>query len=287
MSDPDPSRPRGRRDTDGPPSGRRDDDAAAGARRINEERFTATARSYASSPVAVRREENETLLRLAAPVPDDRALDVGCGPGAVLAALAPVVRSATGVDLTAAMLEQARARLGALFASRPLGAVSLVRGAAERLPFRDGGFSLAVTTYTLHHFGDQRAVVRELARVVGPGGRVLIADLVGSDDDRARAVQNEIERVRDPAHIEMQSARGIEALLASNGLVVTGRAQGSNARELGEWLRLSHTPAERAAVVRARLLATLADDGAGMSPSLHGETVRFVHRWVIVAARKP
>ncbi|HLW47409.1 MAG TPA: class I SAM-dependent methyltransferase [bacterium] len=267
-------------------SGAAGDDTAARARRINEERFTATARSYASSGVAVRREENEALLRLAAPAPADLALDVGCGPGAVLAALAPFVRTAIGVDLTAAMLEQARARLRDLAPSKPAGAVALVRGAAERLPFRDGVFSLAVTTSTLHHFGDPRAVVREMARVVGAAGRVIIADLVGADDDRARALQNEIERLRDPAHIEMQSRRGIESLLASQGLAVTGRAEGSNGRELTEWLRLAHTPPDRAAMVRERLLGTLADDRAGMGVSLTGETVRFVHHWAIVSARK-
>ena len=264
-----------------------DDHAAARARRVNEERFTATARTYASSGVAVRREETDALLRLAAPSPADRALDVGCGPAAVLAVLAPLVRDAVGVDLTAAMLEQARARLRGLSSSTPFGAVGLVRGAAERLPFRDGAFTLAVTTYTLHHFGDQRAVVGEMERVVGRGGRVLIADLVGSDDDRARTLQNEIERLRDPAHIEMQSARGIEALLTAQGLAVTGRAEGSNPRELEEWLRLSHTPPDRAAIVRERLLATLQGDRAGMHAATDGETVRFVHRWAIVAAHKP
>lgn len=264
-----------------------DGDAAARARRVNEERFTATARSYSSSAIAARHDENDALLRLAAPAPADRALDVGCGPGAVLAALVPFVRHAVGVDLTTAMLEQARERLRGLSEPAAAGAWSLVRGAAERLPFCDGVFSLAVTTYTLHHFGEPRLVVREMARAVGPGGRVIIGDLVGADDDRARALQNEIERLRDPAHIEMESPRGIEALLGSEGLTVTGRAEGSRDRELAEWLRLAHTPPGRAVLVRERLLDTLPGDRAGMGPVLDGETVRFVHRWAIVAARKP
>ncbi len=267
-------------------NGPANEDAAARARRVNEERFTATARSYSSSAIAARHDENDALLRLAAPGPADRALDVGCGPGAVLAALTPFVRHAVGVDLTAAMLEQAGRRLQDL-AAATAGAPSLVRGAAERLPFRAGAFSLAVTTYTLHHFGEPRLVVREMARVVGPGGRVIIGDLVGPDDDRARALQNEIERLRDPAHIEMESPRGIEALLGSEGLSVTGRAEGSRDRELAEWLRLSHTPPDRAGLVRKRLLDTLPGDRAGMRPSLDGDTMRFVHHWAIVAARKP
>jgi SAM-dependent methyltransferase len=165
--------------------------------------------------------------------------------------------------------------------------VSLVRGAAEHLPFRDGVFSLAVTTYALHHFGEPRVVVREMVRVVGSGGRVIIGDLVGADDDGARALQNEIERLRDPAHMKMHSAREIERLLAGEGLTVTGRAAGATGRELGEWLRLAHTPPDRAALVRGRLLETLPDDRAGMNVSLDGDAVRFVHRWGIAAARKP
>jgi ubiquinone/menaquinone biosynthesis C-methylase UbiE len=260
-------------------SGGRQDGAAERARRLNEERFTASASAYSQSVVAARHDENRALLQLAAPASGDRALDVACGPGALLAALARFVRYAVGVDLTAAMLEQASGTTRSA-------AVGLVRAAAEHLPFRDGVLSLAVTTSALHHFGEPRVVVREMARVVGPGGRVIIGDLVASGDDRARALQNEIERLRDPAHMEMQSVGGIEALLASEGLRVFGRAEGSRARELDEWLRISRTPPDRATLVRRRLIDTLDGDRAGMSPVLDGEKVRFVHRWAIVAARK-
>lgn len=259
------------------------DPGGGSARRLNEERFTATAAAYAASGIADRQAEYEAVLRLAPPAPADRVLDVGCGPGALLSVLASRVRHGVGVDVTAAMLEQARARLRGL----PAGRVSLVRGEAARLPFAAGAFSLAVTTFTLHHFGDVRGVVRDMIRVLQSPGRLVIGDLVGADDDRARALANEIERLRDEAHVELRSGPGIEALLASEGLTVTGRAAGSMERELGEWLRLAHTPPERSRLVRERLLETLAHDSAGMAPSLEGETVRFVHRWAVVAARKP
>lgn len=264
-----------------------DDDASVDARRLNEARFTATAQSYASSRVTVRREENDALLRLAAPVPGDRVLDVACGPGTLLLEIAPFVRRAVGVDLTAAMLEQARKRVRDSSSARQGGPVSLVRGAGERLPFRDGAFSLAVNTYALHHFGEPRRVLGEITRVVGAGGRVVISDLVGSEDAQARALQNEIEHLRDPSHMGVESARGIAALLEGEGLIVTGGAEGSQHRELGEWLRLAHTPPDRAALVRARILESLPGDRAGMTVSVEGESVRFVHRWAIVAARKP
>lgn len=263
------------------------DDASADARRLNEARFTATAQSYASSRVTVRREENDALLRLAAPAPGDRVLDVACGPGTLLLEFAPFVGHAVGVDLTGAMLEQARKRFRDASSAGPAGPVSLVRGAGERLPFRDGAFSLVVNTYALHHFGEPRRVLREMTRVAGTGGRVIISDLVGSEDAQARALQNEIEHLRDPSHMSMESASGIAALLEGEGLTVTGSAEGSQHRELGEWLRLAHTPPDRAALVRTRVLESLPGDRAGMTVSVEGETVQFVHRWAIVAARKP
>jgi SAM-dependent methyltransferase len=254
------------------------------ARRVNEERFTTTAASYARSNVATRDAEIAALLQLAAPAPADRVLDVACGPAVLLGVLAPRVRFAAGVDLTAAMLAQARQRLRDAGGRGP---VSLVRGEGAQLPFRDGVFSLAVTTFALHHFGDARLVVREMVRVVGPGGRVAIADLVGADDERRLALQNEIERLRDPAHVEMRSRRGIEALLEAEGLAVTGRAEGATPRELDEWLRLSHTPEDHARIVRERMLAAVPGDRAGMAAAIDGATIRFVHRWAVVAARKP
>ncbi|HKX18046.1 MAG TPA: methyltransferase domain-containing protein [bacterium] len=262
-------------------------DASADARRLNEARFTATARSYASSRVTVRREENDALLRLAAPARADRVLDVACGPGTLLLEFAPFVRHAVGVDLTAAMLEQAGKRVRDASSTGPTGRVSLVRGAGERLPFPDGVFSLAVNAYALHHFGEPRRVLHEITRVVRAGGRVIISDLVGSENVQARALQNEIEHLRDPSHMGVESARGIAALLEGQGLTVIGGAEGSQHRELGEWLRLAHTPPDRAALVRARILESLPGDRAGMTVSVDGEIVRFMHRWAIVAARKP
>lgn len=191
------------------------------ARRANEERFTATAQRYVASGIAERHAQHEALRHVSAPGPDDALLDVACGPGALLEAFAPLVRRAVGLDLTMAMLAEARRR-------RPEGGrLALVRGEAERLPFRDGAFSLVVSTWAVHHFGDPRRVVDEMVRVCRSGGRVAIGDLVGSEDAAVRARQNEIERLRDPAHVEMLSAGGLASLLASAGLAPAGRAGGS------------------------------------------------------------
>src|SRR3954470_19409435 len=103
--------------------------------------------------------------------PQDRVLDVATGTGMVAAAL---VRrygcTVVGLDQSPDMLAGARARLARdpALAER----VTLVDGEAERLPFADGAFDHLTFTYLLRYVDDPGATLRELARVVRPGGRV-------------------------------------------------------------------------------------------------------------------
>ncbi len=250
--------------------------------RLNRMRFGRTAEQFAASTAIRRLSQVESLLQLVTPVKEDRLLDVACGPGRLLASVAPHVRFAVGVDLTLEMLVIARKqRLGE--GGRPLG---LVLGEGERLPFGDGAFTVVTATLAIHHFGDPRRVVAEMTRVCRPGGRIAVTDIVAPADDAKRALANEIERLRDPSHAETLSGAGLEELLSSQGLVVRGRASGSLTRELEEWCRVAGTPPEAAARVRAILLASQPGDLAGMDPVLAGQEVTFRHDWMTLLAVK-
>ena len=104
------------------------------------------------------------------PRPGQRVLDVAAGTGLVSFALAQRGCEVIGVDQSKAMLDRARARA----ARRPqlAGQVSFVGGEAERLPFDDAEFDALTFTYLLRYVDDQQATMRELARVVKPGGRI-------------------------------------------------------------------------------------------------------------------
>jgi demethylmenaquinone methyltransferase/2-methoxy-6-polyprenyl-1,4-benzoquinol methylase len=101
----------------------------------------------------------------------DRVLDVATGTGMVAAELVGAYGcSVVGLDQSEQMLAGARSKLDAnpTLASRVL----LVQGEAERLPFGDGEFDALTFTYLLRYVDDPAATMRELARVVKPGGRI-------------------------------------------------------------------------------------------------------------------
>ncbi|MFH5805959.1 methyltransferase domain-containing protein [Alienimonas sp. DA493] len=140
--------------------------------------YAALASDYDEDWAAYNRATTERTLRaLRDRAPGDRgdepgrALDVGCGTGALLARLTPAAATAgVGLDRSAEMLAVARRRLSA---------ASLVRGEATALPFPDAAFAAAVTNSSLHYADDPAAGVRELARVVRPGGTVVWTDWDG------------------------------------------------------------------------------------------------------------
>jgi demethylmenaquinone methyltransferase/2-methoxy-6-polyprenyl-1,4-benzoquinol methylase len=111
------------------------------------------------------------LVRAIDPRPGERVLDVATGTGMVASAL--VRRSecqVVAIDQSEAMLGAARARVGQ--DPRLARSISFVRGEAEHLPFADAEFDALSFTYLLRYVDDRRSTMRELARVVKPGGRI-------------------------------------------------------------------------------------------------------------------
>ncbi len=106
--------------------------------------------------------------------------DLGCGTGQVSAALAPFVARVIGVDGSAAMLQAAKKRL------RQFDNVELRRGDIEALPIDDQRLDAATAMLVLHHVPEPGKALAEIARVLKPGGRALIVDMLPHDRETYR-----------------------------------------------------------------------------------------------------
>jgi ubiquinone/menaquinone biosynthesis C-methylase UbiE len=151
------------------------------------------------------------------PAPDDRFLDVACGAGALVVEVAPTVERAVGVDLSEGMLALARARLAGAEADLPN--VELVQAPSDALPFEDASFTALTCTTALHHFPDPQRSIDEMARVLAPGGRLVLGD--AARDLLTTKVVDYFQRRFEKGHVGLQRRRDIEAMLERAGLSVT------------------------------------------------------------------
>jgi ubiquinone/menaquinone biosynthesis C-methylase UbiE len=157
------------------------------------------------------------LVEVLAPRPTDDLLDVGCGRGAVLVPAAGRVGRLVGVDASPRMVEGAREELDRAGA----GPVDLRVMDAESLGFEDGSFDAVTCAFTLFFLPRPERAAAEFARVLRPGGRVIVSTW-GDDDPRwtfADDLLAALPVARRPVRRPFDRPDDVRALLAAAGLV--------------------------------------------------------------------
>ncbi len=202
------------------------------------------------------------LIQLAAPQPGDRVLDAATGNGAVALAFAPHVESVLGIDVSPAMLERAdEAR-----AASQMENVHFRLGEIGSLSLPQGGFEIIVCHDLLHYVTDVHALLARFRTLLAPGGRLVLDELIGSDDPVKRATQNAIEQRRDPAFTQVLSAGELQWALAASGFAVRRSERYAVQRELREWLDEAAADEATRNAVQAMLEAGMETDSAGLAP---------------------
>ena len=176
------------------------------------DQFTRQAAPFASAGPIRNEEALNLIVRAAGAGPEDTVLDVACGPGLLVCAFAKVARHVTGIDLTPAMLEQARK----IQQEQGLRNVSLQQGDVTLLPYPDAHFSIVACRFVFHHLEKPLVVLKEMKRVCRPDGRVVVADMAPGRE-KIDAL-NAAERLRDPSHVRAMTEQELCGLFAQAGL---------------------------------------------------------------------
>jgi SAM-dependent methyltransferase len=239
------------------------------------DQFTRQAASFARLPS--HEQATDLLLDLAGVAQGTQMLDVACGPGMVACAGARRARQVTGIDLTPAMIEQARS----LQAKLGLSNLEWHVGEAAALPFAAGSFDAVTTRYSFHHIPDPDLVLAEIMRVTKPGGRVAIADMVLP---RAQgAAYDRMERMRDPSHVRTLTREELVTLAIGAGLRELRCADYLFTVDLERLMRTSFPAAGDAERVRAAFAADLGEDRMGLSLQRTDGVISLTYPVVIVA----
>ena len=194
--------------------------------------------------------------------PDDTVLDVACGGGLVVCAFAKTVCHATGIDLTPAMLEQARKNQ----AAQGLTNITWKQGDVLPLPLPDASFSIVTSRFAFHHFLDPLAVLKEMKRVAKPGGKVMVVDSAPAPD-RADAF-NRVEKLRDPSHVRAMPVDEHKSLYAKAGLPEPRLTWYRLESEMEALIARSFPNPGDDDKIRALFRASLADDALGIQTRL-------------------
>ncbi|HZC07995.1 MAG TPA: methyltransferase domain-containing protein [Ktedonobacterales bacterium] len=236
-----------------------DPDAVGSADEAAHERvrqtFAPNAEAYVSSASHASGADLARMVEVAAPHPGDVALDVSTGGGHVALALAPHVARMVASDLTPRMLMVARAHLTARGATN----VDYVIADAERLPFLDESFDLVTVRIAPHHYPDAGRAVREMARVVKRGGRLVIIDNIAPADSALDALLNDWERRRDPSHIRSHTLATWRDFITQAGLRPTHEEVGRKAVPFAPWAERTQMPATDRDALEADMLAAPAE----------------------------
>ncbi|HEY3366032.1 MAG TPA: methyltransferase domain-containing protein [Symbiobacteriaceae bacterium] len=211
--------------------------------------FQKTAEAYATSRVHAFGDDLELLPDLAGVTGSESVLDVATGAGHTAFAFAPKVARVVASDLTPAMVEQARA--GA--AKRGLTNLEFQVCDVDALPFHAATFDIVTCRIAPHHFPHLDSALREMARVLKPGGRCVIVDNIVPEDPELDRFVNDFEKRRDPSHVRAHTVTEWEAAYRQAGLAFTVTRTFTSDHELDSWVQASQTPADDVERLRADL----------------------------------
>jgi ubiquinone/menaquinone biosynthesis C-methylase UbiE len=244
------------------------------------DQFTRQAVPFAAA-AAIRNEEAlNRIVQWAGAGPDDTVLDVACGPGLLACAFARVAQHARGLDMTPAMLEQARKTQQ----GQGLNNVSWQQGDIYSLPFPEAQFSIVSSRFAFHHLQDPMAALKEMKRVCMPGGRIAVADMAPLPEKAAAL--NAAELLRDPSHVRAMPMDELRGLFEQASLAAPQVSSYRMEGELEDLLSRSFPNEGDADRLRTIFADSINDDALDLNTRLDNGKIYYSFPVAVLVARK-
>lgn len=213
---------------------------------VVQKQFGEQAAAYLSSTVHAQGSEFALLQAELAGQGSARVLDLGCGAGHVSFHVAPLVREVVAYDLSQQMLDV----VAGAAVDRGLSNIITANGAAERLPFADGEFDFVFSRYSAHHWSDLGQALREVRRVLKPGGVAAFVDVLSPGSALFDTYLQSVEVLRDTSHVRDYSAAEWLRQVSEAGLHVRSTTRQRLRLEYSSWVERMRTPDVMRAAIR-------------------------------------
>ena len=245
--------------------------------------FTRQADAYSRMQQTRDEKSLRALVGLAGVRDTDQAVDIACGPGFLTMAFAEKCQHVLGVDATSELLNLARRETQ----ERKINNLSFVLGDVNHLMLKSDRFDYASCRAAFHHFSDPATVLREMQRIIKPGGKILIADMLTSEDPEQASYHDRIEKLCDPTHTQALTASEFDQLFGDAGLNVVHRITSQMHYDVEEWLLHGGPNEEVAQEIRNLLEASLDRDLCGLNVRREGAVLKFSHNVAVFLLQKP
>lgn len=234
---------------------------------VVERQFGQQASAYLSSAVHAQGAEFALLRERVAALPGAHVLDLGCGAGHVSFQVAPLAAEVVAYDLSQQMLDV----VASAAAERGLSNISTECGMAEQLPFADEQFDFVFSRYSAHHWRDVGVALREVRRVLKPGGVAAFIDVAAPELPLLDSYLQAVELLRDTSHVRDYAPSQWSRLIGEAGLHQTATSRQRLRLEFSSWVERMRTPEVFRQAIRALQAAVgeevrdyfeIADDGS-------------------------
>lgn len=211
-----------------------------------DKQFGSQANAYLTSAVHATGRDLQRLAERLSAFPQAHVLDLGCGAGHASFVAAKHVAQVTAYDLSAQMLDVVKQAA----IDKGLNNITTSQGYAEILPFDDASCDVVISRYSAHHWHDVGQAMREIKRVLKPGGIFIIMDIMSPGHPLRDIWLQTVEALRDTSHVRNYSSGEWFAMINEAGLITDNLITDRLSLEYGSWVARMRTPEALCTAIR-------------------------------------